>query len=124
MSKSYSAPETRKSYAEEIQKFRNDGKKLLKKYYHWSITSIFYQALHLLDALIVTIGLVRPERHRHRTEILQMHFPNLYESYYTIFNLSIKARYYPELLAAGNEDLVQKEFKIYYSAWKIEFDSN
>lgn len=82
---------------------------------------MFYKAVHLVDALLISFELKRPLKHSYRNLILKEHFWELYTVYDMLFQLSITARYDPELLAISI-NYVQNKFVNFYAVWKREFE--
>ena len=63
------------------------------EYDDWSITSMFYSALHLINAYCLARDIPLPNSHHARKEIVKNRLPQIREEYENLFDLSMQSRY-------------------------------
>ena len=102
---------------ESIESFRVDANSSLSKYFHWDIITIFYKALHLIDALFILETGHFPMDHSTRNKETLERFPDIYTHYKQIYNFSIKARYQPSSLNISCISVLNTIYLDFYKMW-------
>ena len=63
------------------------------KFVDWESVTLFYSALHLVDAYLVGTYGIQPSNHRLRNNYVNMYLRSIRLEYLFIYNLSKKSRY-------------------------------
>lgn len=73
--------------------------------YDWAITTLFYCALHFVDAYLFELRSIDPEGHtttrnkttgltnRGRNDLVKLHIPSIHQDYLVLYSASRRARY-------------------------------
>ncbi len=64
-------------------------------YIEWEVIVIFYTALHLVNDYLHKNGIEFEKNHKGRKKAVKKELTDLYDSYVKLFDVSIRARYYP-----------------------------
>ena len=64
------------------------------KYLDWAVVSIFYTALHYIDAYLAKIGLEEFQNHGTRHRLVEKHIPLILKEYRILYRQSLSARYH------------------------------
>jgi hypothetical protein len=77
--------------------------------YEWSITAVFYTAIHLIDAVLAAEGM-RPTNHEQRKDYLNKvrNFDLLRRQFHTLYNLARVVRYTPDPAEWVSQEDVEK----------------
>ena len=87
------------SFNVEQSKHNIDSNRYLAKanpdYRDWEITTLFYSAIHLVNAYFLLATNKKPNTHDKRKKLIESELNSIYRDYYSLECLSRKARYEP-----------------------------
>lgn len=84
------------------------------EYNDWSITSMFYSALHLINAHCMDCDMPIPTTHFERTEMVKNNLSHIREAYQNLLALSMQSRY-----TTPYSDMSESDIKNAY-AWLVK----
>lgn len=79
------------------------------QYNDWSITSLFYSALHLINAYFYKHNILRPINHRKRSETVKKELPLIHSEYQRLRELSEHARYKVRYSSITDADVLRAQ---------------